>query len=163
VLHRRRHGLSFEGYLLSEKIDHALELHRFVAGLDELPSLQRQHLLRRSIDQVARLVRDLHLRNLSHRDLKAANILVRREWLVVSNKDDRVASSEGRGLRSEDRGLRIDAQRLSECPQSSILDPRSSSTHHSPHTTHQLSVWLIDLVGVKLHRWLSRRRRVRNL
>ena len=127
VLHRRRHGLSYEGYLLTEKIDDALELHRFVASLDRLPSLQRRYLLRRSIDQVAGLVRDLHLRNLSHRDLKAANILVSAQWSVVSGKES------------------------------------LSTTHHSPLTTHLPSVWLIDLVGVKLHRRLSRRRRVRNL
>ena len=33
-------------------------------------------LLRRLIDQIARLVRALHQRHLSHRDLKAANLLI---------------------------------------------------------------------------------------
>jgi tRNA A-37 threonylcarbamoyl transferase component Bud32 len=116
VLHRRRHGLSFEGYLLTEKIDDALELHDFVTSLDSLPSHERGILLRRSIEQVGRLVRDLHLRQLSHRDLKAANIL------VVSHESSSLAT-----------------------------------IHRSP------SVWLVDLVGVRRHRRLSRRRRVRNL
>jgi serine/threonine protein kinase len=129
VFHRRRRGLSFEGYLLTEKIDNASELQRFVAGLDRFSSLQRQQVLRSYVDQVARLVRDLHLRHLSHRDLKAANILV--------------VSGEG----------------------SVVSDKESLATaHHSPLTTHRSPcVWLVDLVGVKRHRYLSRRRRVRNL
>jgi tRNA A-37 threonylcarbamoyl transferase component Bud32 len=129
VFHRRRRGLSFEGYLLTEKIDNASELQRFVAGLDRFPSPQRQQVLRSHIDQVARLVRDLHLRHLSHRDLKAANILVvSGDGLVVSGKES------------------------------------LATAHHSPLTTHRSPcVWLVDLVGVKRHRYLSRRRRVRNL
>jgi tRNA A-37 threonylcarbamoyl transferase component Bud32 len=112
VLFRRRWGLFWEGYLLTEKISHAQELHQLVACLSEGalsggdPSA-RQQSLRFYIDEVARLVRDLHRRQLSHRDLKAANILV-----------DQTASAK---------------------------------------------IWLVDLVGVRRHRRLSRRRRVRNL
>jgi tRNA A-37 threonylcarbamoyl transferase component Bud32 len=38
VLHRRRHGLAYEGYLLSEKVENALELGRFMNGLGSLPA-----------------------------------------------------------------------------------------------------------------------------
>jgi len=142
VLFRRRCGLSFEGYLLTEKIDNVRELHRFVADLDELPSHDRQQTLRGSIDQVARLVRDLHSRRLSHRDLKAANILVASgQWPVA----------RGQGTAAP----------------SSILDPPSSILHPPLATNHwplaTSKVWLIDLVGVKRHRRLSWRRRVQNL
>ncbi len=70
VLHRRRHGLLYEGYLLTEKMEGARDLRAFV---DEIASRSLLHSL---IEQVARLVRDLHARQLSHRDLKASNILV---------------------------------------------------------------------------------------
>jgi tRNA A-37 threonylcarbamoyl transferase component Bud32 len=150
VLFRRRWGLSLEGYLLTEKIPHVQELHRFVAGLNQGTSRasydsDRQRTLRFFIDQVAQLVRDLHRRQLSHRDLKAANILVA-DW-------------QGSGVRSQGPEVRGQGSAGS----SSILNPPSSilcsplTTHHSP------LVWLIDLVGVKRHRRLSRRRRVRNL
>lgn len=76
VLHRRRHGLQYEGYLLTEKVHDAVDLHQWVADLHRLPSPERRLALRRLIERVARLVRDLHERRLSHRDLKAANILV---------------------------------------------------------------------------------------
>lgn len=83
VLHRRRHGLPGEGYLLMEKVPGAQELHRFVAGL-----ASRRGVLRRCLEQAAVLVRELHRRRLAHRDLKAANVLVQevgadlRLWLI---------------------------------------------------------------------------------
>jgi tRNA A-37 threonylcarbamoyl transferase component Bud32 len=84
VLHRRSRGLSGEGYLLTEKIEDAADLHDFLGRLDALPARERRAELRRRIDQVARLVRDLHRRRLSHRDLKAANVLLTGmgAWLI---------------------------------------------------------------------------------
>jgi heptose I phosphotransferase len=76
VLHRHRRGLPGEGYLLTERIPEAVELSRFVAKLGEQTVATRQPVVRRLIEQVARLVRELHRRNLSHRDLKATNLLV---------------------------------------------------------------------------------------
>jgi serine/threonine protein kinase len=48
-----------------------------VAELSCLPAAERRASLRHLIDETASLVRELHRRRLSHRDLKAANILVR--------------------------------------------------------------------------------------
>jgi len=76
VLHRRRNGLCYEGYLLTEKIVDAVELHGTLARLESLPAAERRTRLYLLINQVARLARELHRRRLSHRDLKAANILV---------------------------------------------------------------------------------------
>jgi hypothetical protein len=78
VIHRRRRGLTHECYLLTEKLPQAVELHKYVAKLpnrDAIPSL---------MEQAARLVRALHDRQLAHRDLKAANILVSgsRLWFI---------------------------------------------------------------------------------
>jgi tRNA A-37 threonylcarbamoyl transferase component Bud32 len=78
VLHRKRWGMYADGYLLTEKIEAAEELHIQVAELMRLPPAERTPLVRHLIDQVARTIRALHQRQLSHRDLKAANILVRR-------------------------------------------------------------------------------------
>jgi serine/threonine protein kinase len=117
VLHRRRHGLSYDGYLLMEKIPNAVNLHAYMVSLETQPRGERQHRLRGCIDRVARLIRELHRRQLSHRDLKATNILVQ-----LPEED-----TEGSG--------------------SSLAN----------------SCWLIDLVGVRCHRRLPRRRRVQNL
>jgi hypothetical protein len=76
VWHRVRHGLRREGYLLTEKVPDALELVAFVSRLAGLPPPRRQAVLRPLIDQAARMIRALHARHLSHRDLKAANLLV---------------------------------------------------------------------------------------
>ena len=76
VLHRRRHGLFFEGYLLSEKIEHAQHLHDGLDSLRHLTAAERRRLLRGRINLVAQAVRELHDRQLSHRDLKANNILL---------------------------------------------------------------------------------------
>jgi hypothetical protein len=78
VLHRRRFGMLHEGYLLMEKIAHAGDLHDTLAGFDALPESERERHLRDLIERVARTIRSLHQRQISHRDLKAANVLVRR-------------------------------------------------------------------------------------
>ena len=126
VWHRVRYGLRHEGYLLTEKVPDALDLAAFVGRLAALPSRERCARLRRLIDQVARLVATLHQRHLSHRDLKAANLLVSREgWYVAARgtSERPAASAPGDGA----------------------------------------EVWFIDLVGVRRHRKLRRRRRLQNL
>jgi tRNA A-37 threonylcarbamoyl transferase component Bud32 len=88
VLHRRRHGLPREGYLLTEKVADAEDLSAHLAGLGALCEGDRLAPIRTLIEQVARLVRELHRRQLAHRDLKAANVLVQRAasgttlWLI---------------------------------------------------------------------------------
>ncbi|HZT82378.1 MAG TPA: lipopolysaccharide kinase InaA family protein [Gemmataceae bacterium] len=85
VLHRRRRGLLREGYLLVEKVDDAADLHAALSRLACLPAAERRAELRRRIEQVARLARELHRRRLSHRDLKAANVLLTppdAAWLI---------------------------------------------------------------------------------
>ncbi len=76
VWHRYRHGLPHEGYLLTEKVADALDLRSFVDHLHTLPAAECRTRLRRLIDQTAHLLALLHQRRLSHRDLKAANLLV---------------------------------------------------------------------------------------
>jgi tRNA A-37 threonylcarbamoyl transferase component Bud32 len=84
VLHRRRGLLAYEGYLLCEKILGAVDLHRFLADLASLNEAERRCQLRRRIDQVARLICELHRRQVSQRDLKASNVLISQEavWLI---------------------------------------------------------------------------------
>ncbi|MCI0455765.1 MAG: lipopolysaccharide kinase InaA family protein [Gemmataceae bacterium] len=75
VLHRKARGLPREGYLLTEKLEGAADLHSFLAALASLPRRERLAVLRRRIELIARLVRELHRRQLSQRDLKATNLL----------------------------------------------------------------------------------------
>src|SRR5439155_26061136 len=75
VLHRRTLGMWREGYLLTEKIAHADDLHDYVQSLERVPAGQRVGLLRNLIERVARTIRALQQRQLSHRDSKATNIL----------------------------------------------------------------------------------------
>lgn len=74
VVHRRRFGLLYEGYLLTEKLLHVQQLDQYARDIAELPDRQRRW--RTKIDQVARVVQQMHRCQLSHRDLKAANLLV---------------------------------------------------------------------------------------
>ncbi|HEX3146488.1 MAG TPA: lipopolysaccharide kinase InaA family protein [Gemmataceae bacterium] len=69
VLHRRRLGLKGTGYLLCELVADARHLHDAIreATMEEK---------RRLIDTLARWIRLMHERGVSHRDLKAANVLV---------------------------------------------------------------------------------------
>lgn len=101
VFHRRRHGLLWEGYLLTEKVPDALDLHSHLDELARLPAAEGRRRVRTLIGQLARLVRALHDRLLSHRDLKAANVLVSAGhlWLI-----DLVGL---RGVRQRARGRRV--------------------------------------------------------
>jgi tRNA A-37 threonylcarbamoyl transferase component Bud32 len=76
VLHRRRHGMFHEGYLLTEKLEHAQHLHDVLDDLRQLSPGQRRRAIRAHIEVVGQAVRELHQRQLSHRDLKANNILL---------------------------------------------------------------------------------------
>ncbi|MDW8267152.1 MAG: lipopolysaccharide kinase InaA family protein [Gemmataceae bacterium] len=76
VWYRRRWGLWREGYLLCEKVPSARHLGTFLDELARHGEAERRRVVRRLVDQLGRLVRDLHRRQLSQRDLKASNILV---------------------------------------------------------------------------------------
>jgi tRNA A-37 threonylcarbamoyl transferase component Bud32 len=86
VWHRRRGGLPCEGYLLTERVPDAVDLRAFLDRLGRAGAAERRSRLRRLIDQLARLVGRLHERHLSHRDLKAANLLVSPAPAVVTGR-----------------------------------------------------------------------------
>jgi tRNA A-37 threonylcarbamoyl transferase component Bud32 len=125
LLHRKRGRLLHEGYLLTAKVQDADDLHAFMKRMMSLTSAERKEQMRPVLEQVARLIRGLHQRRLSHRDLKATNLLVSRRT------DGPVQSSSAEPL------------------------------DHWPLTNSR--VWFIDLVGVRRHWRLGRRRRVQNL
>jgi tRNA A-37 threonylcarbamoyl transferase component Bud32 len=77
VLHRYRCGLPLAGYLLTEKVHDALDLSGYVDRIARLPASERQSRMRDLLARVGRLLRTLHDRHLSHRDLKAPNLLLR--------------------------------------------------------------------------------------
>lgn len=83
VWHRYKYGLPQEGYLLTELVPEAIELHEFVKQLLQVGSNVNRHRLRLLIDQLARLIGTLHHRHLSHRDLKASNVLVSNQQLTL--------------------------------------------------------------------------------
>jgi tRNA A-37 threonylcarbamoyl transferase component Bud32 len=80
VFHRFRGGRPHEGYLITKKIENAVDLHVFLRRLATLPPTVRTAELRSRSLAFARLLRRLHDRGLSHRDLKAANILTSIEF-----------------------------------------------------------------------------------
>jgi serine/threonine protein kinase len=84
VLVRRRRGLPREWYLVTEKIDNAVDLHVFLKRVGELPRQTACLYLRSHIEKLARLARELHRRRISYRDFKAVNVLVSPEgiWLI---------------------------------------------------------------------------------
>jgi tRNA A-37 threonylcarbamoyl transferase component Bud32 len=79
VLHRFRHGLPREGYLITEKVANAVDLADYADRLGHLSANHRRTLLRDALDRVARAVRTMHERHVSHRDLKAPNVLLQVE------------------------------------------------------------------------------------
>lgn len=93
VLLRRRHGLRWEGYLLSEKLESAIDLRQAVVS--ESPAA-----IRRMSMRLATTLRVMHDRSISHRDLKAANILLTPTGPHLIDLDGaRVVSRAGFGIR----------------------------------------------------------------
>jgi serine/threonine protein kinase len=72
LFHRRRAGfLPAEGYLLTEKVPDAIGLPEAVKACRDAS------LLRAWAERLARVVRTMHERGVSHRDLKAPNVMLR--------------------------------------------------------------------------------------
>lgn len=84
LLQRTSWGMVFDGYVLMEKIEQARSLYHEVHDLGPLPPLRRRQGLLNLLEPMAKLIRELHRRNISHRDLKAANILVSQETMYPS-------------------------------------------------------------------------------
>jgi tRNA A-37 threonylcarbamoyl transferase component Bud32 len=75
ILHPRSRSMPAESFLISEYIPGAIDLRQALMQTDANSRASRT-LLRQRIDRIARLIRDLHERGWSHRDLKAVNILL---------------------------------------------------------------------------------------
>jgi hypothetical protein len=133
VVHRVQAGMLREGYLLAEKIENAVDLHTFADHLVELPVDRAQTLLRLALDAVARIIRELHHCRLSHRDLKATNLLIDPD---------------------------LDSPRSPFSPVDAAAAGAAMSNHLPLPAS---AVWFLDLAGVSRHRRLSRARRVQNL
>jgi serine/threonine protein kinase len=69
---------NLDTFLLTAKVVGAVDLREYVRELAQLPAADGRRSLRQGIDQLARLVREMHRRRVAHRDLKAVNILVQR-------------------------------------------------------------------------------------
>jgi tRNA A-37 threonylcarbamoyl transferase component Bud32 len=81
--------LPHETYLITAKEEPAVDLATYVnTMLPSLPADIRRARIRRLTTSLSRLVRSLHERSLSHRDLKAANILIRTDTI---DREDRLS------------------------------------------------------------------------
>lgn len=76
VVERRRWGLRGESYLATEWIEGAVNLHVYAWRLAERPFAERRRRSRQVAEALGRLLGRLHGWQLSHRDLKACNLLV---------------------------------------------------------------------------------------
>ncbi|MFO0888684.1 MAG: lipopolysaccharide kinase InaA family protein [Isosphaeraceae bacterium] len=89
--------LPHETYLVTLRQENAITLTDYVRTvLPDLPADERQTRLRRLNLSLARLLRSLHERSLSHRDLKAANILVH---LDATDPDEQLSLIDLAGVR----------------------------------------------------------------
>jgi tRNA A-37 threonylcarbamoyl transferase component Bud32 len=148
MLHRYRNGMPCEGYLLAEKIEHAVDLHEYDRRLAALPPALRTAELRRRIEALACLIRTLHRRGLTHRDLKAANLLTsetlgdHRFWFI-----DLV------GVRRRQRvGRRLTVRDLTRLNVSFLSHPLVTRTEKLRFLRAYMAVGLNGVSGWK-HRW----------
>jgi len=96
VAHRHRYGLPAEGYLATEEVPEVIGLPAYAAACDERERI-------RLAECLGRLVRLMHTRQVSHRDLKAANILMSRgEPVLIDLVGARVGSPIPEAIRDRD-------------------------------------------------------------
>ncbi len=77
LTHRRRWGMLVESFLITERVEDGLPIDRYLsAKCDQLPAAERRPVVRAFIEQVGRLLRQMHERGITHPDLKATNLLV---------------------------------------------------------------------------------------
>lgn len=118
LLHRRRFGSETEGYLLTQFIPDSLPLADWV-----LANPGRERLLRVA-ERLGRVIRSMHERGVTHRDLKASNILIDRQdhpWLI-----DLVGVST-----SLEIGVRLRTRDLGRLAASFVSQPRiTNSVRH---------------------------------
>lgn len=77
LLHKLRCGLPVNSYLLTQKVPGAVTIAQYLEEhLPRLEPAERKRVVRGVIECAAILLRTLHERRVTHRDLKASNILV---------------------------------------------------------------------------------------
>src|SRR5262249_36563325 len=127
-------------------------------------SPERLTVLRDRIEQTARLVRALHSRGVSHRDLKGANILT--TAFPVVNCERNVGWVES-SRPADSTSPRRQQWNEAEGPEDSTQPTNTAQTianRPGPAVSATMrDVCVIDLVGVGLGRRLRRARRVQNL
>lgn len=76
LVERRRFGLRSEGYLATQWIEGAINLHLYGWRLAERPQAERRRRTRQTAAALGRLVGRMHSWHVLHRDVKACNVLV---------------------------------------------------------------------------------------
>ena len=77
LIHRLRFGLPITSYLITERVPDSMTIDRYLDRyLAQLDPTRRQRGQRALLIAAARLLRKLHDRRVTHRDLKATNVLV---------------------------------------------------------------------------------------
>jgi tRNA A-37 threonylcarbamoyl transferase component Bud32 len=76
VIERPRFGLPAEGFLATQWIQGAKNLHFYAWELAERPQAERRRRVRQVADALGRLLGRMHSWHVSHRDLKGCNILI---------------------------------------------------------------------------------------
>ncbi len=100
VLERRRGGLLCEDILITEFIEHGVDLDTFLTLTLRSQSPERQQRLKSDlIDALVRLVSDLDAHGFVHADLKALNVLV--QWKTEGSEPLRVWLIDLDGLRRQ--------------------------------------------------------------
>ncbi len=90
VWHRVQNGLKREGYLITETVPDAIHLIDFLRQNAIREPDEARRILNSLTEQAGRMIRDLHRRRLTNRDLKGQNLLVSANlgpWPMPSDRE----------------------------------------------------------------------------